>query len=75
MLVQLFAGSGQQTDKMCPIRSSTSYTANKVKELFVDHVYKHHGMPQILGSDSAVVFTSRFWQGVFKSIGTQLAQA
>jgi hypothetical protein len=48
------------------------YTAAKVAELFVDNIYKLHGMPLSLVSDRDPVFTSNFWQAVFKATGTQL---
>jgi hypothetical protein len=37
------------------------YTASKVVDLFVDSVYRLHGMPQSLVSDRDLVFTSKFW--------------
>jgi hypothetical protein len=37
------------------------YTASKVAELFVDNIYKLHGMPKVLVSDRDLVFTSQFW--------------
>jgi len=37
------------------------YTATKVAELFVDNVYRLHGMPQTLVSDRDPIFTSQFW--------------
>lgn len=48
------------------------YTATKVADAFVDHVYKLHGMPQSLISDRDPIFTSQFWQTVFRATGTQL---
>jgi hypothetical protein len=48
------------------------YTAPKVAEIFVDNVYKLHGLPRVLVSDKDPVFTSQFWQSVFKATGTEL---
>lgn len=48
------------------------YTASKIAELFVDNVYKLHGMPGSLVSDHDPVLTSTFWQAVFRATGTQL---
>lgn len=48
------------------------YTATTVAEAFLDHVYKDHGLPLSLVSDRDPVFTSHFWQTVFKATGTQL---
>jgi hypothetical protein len=48
------------------------YTASKVAELFADNVYRLHSLPQSLVSDRDPVFTSQFWQSVFRATGTQL---
>lgn len=48
------------------------YTASKVAEVFVDNVYRLHSMPAALISDRDPVFTSQFWQSVFRATGTQL---
>jgi len=48
------------------------YTASKVAELFVDHVYKLHSMPKTLVSERDPIFTSNFWKEVFKATGTHL---
>jgi transposase InsO family protein len=48
------------------------YMASKVADLFVDLVYRLHGMPQSLVSDRDPVFTSKFWQSIFRATGTQL---
>lgn len=48
------------------------YMAPKVAELFVDTIYRLHGMPKILVSDRDPVFTSKFWRCVFQATGTQL---
>jgi hypothetical protein len=48
------------------------YTAASVAQLYMDHVYKHHSMPQVLISDIDKVFTSSFWQNLFKLADTTL---
>lgn len=48
------------------------YTAAKVAELFVDNIFKLHSMPGALVSDRDPVFTSNFWQSVFRVTGTEL---
>ena len=48
------------------------YTASSVAETFVDTVFRLHGMSAALVSDRDPVFTSHFWQAVFKATGTEL---
>ena len=37
------------------------YIAKTVAQLFLDHVYKLHDLPNIIVTDRDVVFTSQFW--------------
>lgn len=48
------------------------YTAKSVAQTFVDNIYKLHGLPEVIVSDRDVVFTSNFWQEIFKSQGVSL---
>jgi len=48
------------------------YTANSVAKLFVDHIFKLHGLPNSIVSDRDPMFTSRFWQELFRATGTKL---
>uniref|UniRef100_H3G5J6 Integrase catalytic domain-containing protein n=1 Tax=Phytophthora ramorum TaxID=164328 RepID=H3G5J6_PHYRM len=43
--------------------------------LFVDMVFRHHGMPLDIVSDRDPRFTARFWQEVFTLLGTQLSMS
>ncbi|GMF60068.1 unnamed protein product [Phytophthora fragariaefolia] len=47
-------------------------TAKQTARLFVDMVFRHHGMPIDIVSDRDPLFTVRFWQEVFTLLGTQL---
>jgi hypothetical protein len=42
------------------------FTAVSVAQTFLDSVYKLHGMPLAIISDRVRVFTSTFWQELFK---------
>lgn len=42
-------------------------------QIFLDNVFKLHGMPATIVSDRDVVFTSKFWQELFRLQGTVLA--
>lgn len=48
------------------------YTAKDVAQLFLDNIYKLHGLPVSIVSDRDAVFTSTFWQELFKLQGCQL---
>lgn len=48
------------------------YSAQEVVEVFLKEVYKLHGLPQSIMTDLGSVFTSHFWQHLFKGLGTKL---
>jgi hypothetical protein len=48
------------------------YTAMTVAQLFLNQVYRYHGMPQVVVSDRGKVFTSTLWQELFKLTETTL---
>ncbi|KAL5777030.1 hypothetical protein ACOSP7_009956 [Xanthoceras sorbifolium] len=51
---------------------SHSYTAQQVAQLFMDNIQKLHGIPATIVSDRDKIFTSQFWQHLFKAMDTQL---
>jgi hypothetical protein len=48
------------------------FTASTVAQIFMDHVFKLHGMPHSIVSDRDPTFTNNFWQELFRLQGTQL---
>jgi hypothetical protein len=48
------------------------YTASTVARVFMDNIFKLHGMPNTIVSDRDPIFTSNFWQEIFKLSGTEL---
>jgi transposase InsO family protein len=48
------------------------FTASTVAQLFMDHIFKLHGMPYSIFSDQDPTFTGNFWQELFRLQGTQL---
>lgn len=54
---------------------SHPFSAAKVAKLFLDNIYKLHGMPDSIVSDRDRVFTSNFWQQLFTLTGTQLCMS
>jgi hypothetical protein len=47
------------------------FTTSIVAQIFMDHVFKRHGMPHSIVSDRDPTFTNNFWQELFKLQGTQ----
>lgn len=43
------------------------YTAQLVAQAFLENVFKLHGMPKAIVTDRDRIFTSRFWQEIFKA--------
>lgn len=48
------------------------YTAEVVADLFMENIYKLHGLPRSIISDRDKVFTSKFWQTIFKKMQVKL---
>lgn len=48
------------------------YTALQVATLYMNNIFKLHGLPMILVSDRDKIFTSNVWQQLFKLVGTDL---
>ncbi|CAJ2652754.1 unnamed protein product [Trifolium pratense] len=53
----------------------TDYSSKSVAEVFMNRIVKLHGMPKSIVSDRDKVFTSSFWQHLFKLQGTSLAMS
>ncbi|KAM2131161.1 hypothetical protein ACFX1Q_012710 [Malus domestica] len=54
---------------------SHPYTAHSVAQLFVDHIFKLHGMPSTIVSDRDPIFLSSFWKEFFTLQGSQLCMS
>ncbi|OWZ13892.1 Gag-pol [Phytophthora megakarya] len=55
------------------VPTTKKVTAEGVARLFIEHIWKLHGMPTNIVSDRDRKFVSAFWQHVFKSVGTKLS--
>ncbi|WVZ85511.1 hypothetical protein U9M48_032433 [Paspalum notatum var. saurae] len=51
---------------------SHPFTTLQVAVLFMDNIYKLHGLPQAIVSDRDRIFTSSLWQELFRLSGTEL---
>ncbi|XP_071929039.1 uncharacterized protein [Coffea arabica] len=48
------------------------FTAKNVAQVFLDNIYKIHGLPESIIIDRDRVFTSGFWKELFRMVGTKL---
>jgi hypothetical protein len=51
------------------------FSASHVAQLFLDHIYKLHGMPTHIISDRDRIFTSLFWKELFRLVNTKLCMS
>ncbi|KAG6578261.1 reverse transcriptase [Phytophthora cinnamomi] len=54
---------------------AASVTAQQSAAIFLDIVYRHHGLPVSIVSDRDPRFTAAFWTELFKLMGTRLAMS
>ena len=47
-------------------------TAMEYAQLFGDHVFRLHGLPEVIISDWDPHFTGKFWSSLFDLLGTDL---
>ncbi|MCH99534.1 transposon TF2-1 polyprotein, partial [Trifolium medium] len=57
------------------IAQKTDYTSKSVADAFMNHIVKLHGIPKSIVPDRDKVFTSSFWQNLFKLQGTSLTMS
>jgi transposase InsO family protein len=50
-------------------------TTEETTRLFIDNVFKYHGLPEKLISDRDTRFTSRFWAALCHILGTRQAMS
>ena len=47
-------------------------TGEETAKLFIENVYKYHGLPDDIISDRGTQFTSKFWQSLFKILQVKI---
>jgi hypothetical protein len=58
---------------LAPVRQQV--TGKQTASLFLEHVFKAHGIPESIVSDRDPRFTSAFWRHLFDQMGTTLAMS
>jgi hypothetical protein len=53
----------------------TTITGAGVAKLYLDNVFRHHGMPESIISDRDPRFTGVFWRELWRLLGTRLAMS
>jgi transposase InsO family protein len=51
---------------------SHPFTTKIIVQLFIDNVFKLHGLPLAIITDRDRIFTSQLWQDLFKSLNVKL---
>ena len=47
-------------------------TAMEYSQIFVDNIFRLHGLPEVIISDRDPLFTGKFWRSLFDLLGTDL---
>ncbi|KAE9295985.1 hypothetical protein PF008_g24126 [Phytophthora fragariae] len=68
--VHVFVDRFSKMVHLAPV--AVEVTADESAELFLDLVFRHHGLPESIVSDRDPRFTSAFWTRLFALLGTRL---
>ncbi|KAE9234685.1 hypothetical protein PF004_g9319 [Phytophthora fragariae] len=68
--VRVFVDRFSKMVHLAPVAAEV--TADESAELFLDLVFRHHGLPESIVSDRDPRFTSAFWTRLFPLLGTRL---
>jgi hypothetical protein len=70
LVIVVFIDHLSKCDHLCSLQHP--FTASIVAQLFMDKVFKLHGIPHSIVSYRDPTFTNNFWQELFRLQGTQL---
>ena len=59
--------------RLAPVRDQVN--AVDTARIFMDSVFRHHGLPETLVSDRDPRFTSQVWRAIFDMLGTKLSMS
>ena len=51
---------------------NSMHKIDDIAKIFMEEIFKLHGLPKEIVSDIDVKFTSNFWKGLFADLGTNL---
>ena len=51
---------------------SSNISAKQLADLYINHVYKYHGLSRVMIGDRDTKFTSEYWRALFSSFQTRL---
>jgi hypothetical protein len=54
------------------IPTKSTISSSQVADLFVEHIFRYHGMPESIVSDRDPRFTAKFWKNLNKALGINL---
>ena len=54
------------------IPTTSNVTSKQTAELFLQYVFRYHGLPENIVSDRDPKFTSRFWKNLTKALGVNI---
>ena len=57
------------------VSTVTTATAPDVAEIFINNIFKLHGLPKVIVSDRDAKFTSNFWKAFMRKMGTKVAMS
>ncbi|POM77952.1 RNA-directed DNA polymerase [Phytophthora palmivora] len=58
---------------LAPVRNKV--TGKQTAQLFLDRVFRYHGLPEAIVSDRDPLFTGAFWDTLFQLLGTKLTMS
>jgi hypothetical protein len=80
--VESLPKSGSKNDILVVVDKLTKYahflplshpfTTQTVAQLFIDNIFKLHGLPITILTDIDSIFTSKLWQDIFKALKVSL---
>jgi hypothetical protein len=52
-----------------------TYMVRQYAELYISHIVRYHGIPKTIIFDRGSIFVARFWEQLYKCLGTHLIRS